>query len=64
MPFGIMAVNALICGIISMMLPETNKKTMPDTVKQVDNSDTRQIESVEKGTIAFQAEMTRWAEVK
>jgi hypothetical protein len=36
MPFGIMAFNALICGILFMTLPETNKKAMPDTVKQVD----------------------------
>jgi ribonucleotide reductase beta subunit family protein with ferritin-like domain len=31
-----MAINALICGILFMTLPETNKKAMPDTVKQVD----------------------------
>jgi hypothetical protein len=35
MPFGIMAVNAIICGILCMTLPETNKVAMPDTVKQV-----------------------------
>jgi hypothetical protein len=35
MPFGIMAVNAIICGILCMNLPETNKVAMPDTVKQV-----------------------------
>jgi hypothetical protein len=37
MPFGIMAINALICGILCMTLPETNKKAMPDTIKQVDD---------------------------
>jgi hypothetical protein len=37
MPFGIMAVNAIICGILCMTLPETNKVAMPDTVKQVED---------------------------
>ncbi|KAK3728558.1 hypothetical protein QZH41_011636 [Actinostola sp. cb2023] len=39
LPFGIMAVNALVSGILYMTLPETNKVSMPDTVKQVDGSD-------------------------
>lgn len=35
MPFSIMAINALICGILCMTLPETNKLAMPDTVEQL-----------------------------
>ena len=35
LPFGIMAVNALVSGILYMTLPETNKVSMPDTVKQM-----------------------------
>ncbi|XP_031560862.1 solute carrier family 22 member 15-like [Actinia tenebrosa] len=35
MPFGIMAINALISGILCMTLPETKDKAMPDTIKQV-----------------------------
>lgn len=35
MPFGIMAINAFICGILCLTLPETNKVVMPDTLQQV-----------------------------
>ncbi|XP_048577052.1 solute carrier family 22 member 15-like [Nematostella vectensis] len=38
MPFGIMALNALICGILCMTLPETKDKPLPDTVKQTEES--------------------------
>ncbi|KAK3733475.1 hypothetical protein QZH41_007063 [Actinostola sp. cb2023] len=38
MPFGIMAINALICGILCMTLPETTNKSLADTVDQVHES--------------------------
>ncbi|KXJ22115.1 organic cation/carnitine transporter 4 [Exaiptasia diaphana] len=34
MPFGIMAINALISGILFLSLPETLNRVMPDTVNQ------------------------------
>ena len=38
MPFGIMAINAIICGILCLTLPETTDKSLPDTVRQVDET--------------------------
>lgn len=38
MPFGIMAINAIICGILCLTLPETTDKSLPDTVRQVDEA--------------------------
>ncbi|XP_031565337.1 organic cation transporter-like protein isoform X1 [Actinia tenebrosa] len=34
-PFAIMSATAFVCGILFTSLPETNKKAMPDTVKQI-----------------------------
>ena len=38
MPFSIMAIAAILCGILCLLLPETSKMAMPDTVKQVNSS--------------------------
>ena len=38
MPFGIMAINAIICGILCLTLPETSGKSLSDTVKQVNET--------------------------
>ena len=34
-PFAIMAINAIICGVLCLTLPETTDKSLPDTVRQV-----------------------------
>ncbi|KAK3748637.1 hypothetical protein QZH41_004513 [Actinostola sp. cb2023] len=38
MPFGIMAINALVSGLLFLTLPETHNKAMPDTVQQMETT--------------------------
>ena len=45
MPCGIMAIFAVICGILFFFLPETYNQAMPDTVQQVDSTRESEVES-------------------